>query len=151
MNKFFILLILISTSAAACPNLAGQYATCTGTTGQMDAPTKIEIYQTIRNGITTYTMTSTEPETGERSTETFKTDGRTYNQSTRDPDTGVTFSQKTLATCVGDTLVLNVNITIENEAFAEIKSVMTKIGTEFKQISTGTSMGQQIQDTITCL
>lgn len=150
MRLLLIGLIFSSSAFAACPDLSGKYANCRSTTGNMEAPPKIEVTQTIRNGITTYNLTTFESESEETNTDSYKADGKTYVQSTRDEDSGVTFTQATSASCVGDALNLNVKITVEREVFATYRTVITKSNGVLIQTTTGTSMEQPIDDVVIC-
>ncbi len=150
MRTLILTFAFISSSAFACPNLAGTYAQCKSDTGQMEETGKTVVTQASRGNITTYTVVTEDPTTHEQSTETYRTDGRVYSQTTMDQDTGISLVQKTSSTCVGDKLQINVTITIQNELFASLKTSVSKKDNTYVQETSGTSMGETINDTVTC-
>ena len=79
MRLLAVALMLSSFSAfAACPDLSGKYAVCRSTTGQSSGSTDMVVTQVTKNGVTTYTLVSTDDESQDRTTETLKADGKTY-------------------------------------------------------------------------
>lgn len=150
MRSLLLIFIFSSSALASCPNLIGKYGNCQAQNATMDVPNKIEISQSLRNGVTNYAMTITEANGRDITTETIKADGKTYTQTSRDSDSGVVMSQETTASCIGQSLTLIVRISVENELFAHFKTAITKTGNELIQKSTGTSVGESFNDTVVC-
>lgn len=148
MKFFTLLLIGLSTSAYACPNLVGKYSTCTSATGQLQAPKSLDISQSDFRGITTYTVTEKDPATEESSTEQYKTDGKTYTQSSNED--GVTLTQLTASFCHDNTLIINQKIFAGEQEVLSVQATITKNGNKLTQRMDGSTMETQIQDTFIC-
>lgn len=126
-------LLLASGSALACPQLEGKYASC-----QKDPATgmneyRLQITQRTWRRITTFTMTSVDLVTGEKEIETYKTDGKTYVINETDPDSGVTVSMSTTASCTSDSLNTVMVLSYEGEAFSKVTSTFRKDGNKLLQ------------------
>lgn len=65
MRLIAVAMILVSTSALACPNLAGHYAICRSINGYSAGSTDMEVKQTVQNRITTYAVSATNAQTQE--------------------------------------------------------------------------------------
>ena len=121
----------ISTSSAlACPDLAGRYQVCRSTTGHSAGSTDMVVSQVINNKITTYTVSATSEETGERQTEIYKADGKLKKEVVTDPDSGFSMTTETLVKCSGNVLSIDINVKFMGEAAGYSKVKVTKNGSE---------------------
>ena len=101
MRSLAISLAFFSFSAfAACPKLAGTYAACRSTTGAMSESTDMVITQKVQNGVTVYTVTSTDNESEERKSEEWIADGKTRSETTENPEVG-TITASMMFKCSG--------------------------------------------------
>lgn len=149
--KFLVsTLVLISTSAFACPNLAGKYKACRSTTGQSTNTIDIEMTQTTKNGITTFKMISTDLETNERMTETYIADGKTKIEENKDPETGIIIKTRTTTTCMGDAVKIILVPEIEAQEVGNMTAMLTKVNTQMIQKMSGQIFGERIEDTVIC-
>jgi hypothetical protein len=121
---------IISSSALACPNLAGTYTTCRSTTGQSPGSTNMIVSQSVTNKITTYEVSATNNETNEREQETYRADGIIQTQVILDPETGITLETSSKISCSATTLSIDLNVKLNDEAegYANIKVV--KVGSQ---------------------
>lgn len=151
MRTLVIVALALSTSAFACPDLAGQYAVCRSQTGNSAGSTDMVITQTTANKITTYTVTSTDSDTNERNTESFKADGKTVSNTQTDPDSGITLQMATTVSCVADSAVkINMVVNFNGQPAANIVQTISKSGKTLTMKATGDNMGEQINETIIC-
>lgn len=141
--------LLFSFSAiAACPNLSGTYASCKSNTGEVNAgPT---ISQTVSNGVTTYTVLSIDEETGTEINEAYIADGVMRVETATDDETGMVLSLGTQATCTGNTLSLNVQVSSQDQNYANLHLKITKNGSQMTTITTGSTMGEEVNETEVC-
>lgn len=125
MRFLAIAALLVSSSAFACPNLAGTYATCRSTTGQTPGSTNMVVTQSVTNKITTYEVSATNNETNERENETYRADGKINTQVISDPDSGITLETSSKISCTATTLSIDMNVKLNGEAagYAYIKVV----------------------------
>jgi len=151
MRSFAIVIALVSTSTFACPDLSGTYAACRSQTGNTSGSNDMVITQTVANKVTTYSVSSTDAETHERATETFKADGKTISNTQRDPDTGSTAEMATTVTCTG-TSALNITMVIKfnGQAIANMIQMISKSGKTLTMKATGNNMGEEINETTIC-
>lgn len=151
MRTLAIAVLLASSSAFACPNLAGTYAVCRSQTGNSAGSTDMVITQTTANKITTYTVTSTDAETNERSSESFKADGKTVSNTQTDPDSGITLQLATTVSCVSTSAVkINMIVNFNGEQAANIVQTISKSGNTLTMKATGNNMGEEINETVIC-
>ena len=151
MRTLAIALALISSSAFACPDLSGKYAVCRSQTGNSAGSTDMVITQTTANRVTTYTVASTDVETNERETETFKADGKTVSNTQTDPDSGMTLSIATTASCIGTSAVkINMVVKFNGEVAANVVQQVSKAGKTLTMKTTGSNMGEEINETVIC-
>lgn len=151
MRLFAVALLALSTSAFACPDISGKYAACRSLTGNSSGSTDMVITQTTSNKITTYSVTSTDAETNERSTETFKADGKTVSNTQTDPDSGMTLQLSTNVSCVGTSAVkINMIVNFNGEQAANIVQTISKSGKTLTMKATGNNMGEEINETVIC-
>lgn len=140
-------LLVFSFNAFSCPNLVGKYATCISQTGQMDPPKGLEISQSEARGVSTYLVSETDA-SGERTTETYKADGRTYTQTTNEG--GAVLTQLTSTVCMNDQVVIIQKIFSGNQEIASLQSTVSKNGNELVQTISGNVMETNVEDTFSC-
>jgi hypothetical protein len=108
------------------------------------------VSQKIVNRATVYTVTATRLETGERTTETVRADGKTVVESGIDPDSGIKWRQETTARCEGAALKIRARSLFDNEVVADVTSTMTRDGALLKTVAAGTIMGEPVSSTSVC-
>lgn len=151
MRTLALIALVASTSAFACPDLAGTYAVCRSQTGNSAGSTNMVITQTTANKVTTYSVTSTDAETNERATETFKADGKTVSNTQTDPDSGITLQLATTVSCVATSAVkINMVVKFNGEQAANIVQTISKSGKTLTMVATGNNMGEEINETVIC-
>jgi preprotein translocase subunit SecD len=104
----------------------------------------------VRNRITTFSVTSTDEETQERSTMSVVADGKVRTERQTDPESGLTFVVTTQATCQGNTLVLKNSTSVQNNEMAQLTISITKSGNQLRQVIAGQALGNPINDTVIC-
>jgi hypothetical protein len=150
MRSLAIVLALSSFSAvAACPNLAGKYASCRSMTGGEGGSTDVVITQKEENGITTYTITSTDNESQERETENMVVDGKTYTETENDPNLGE-ITTSTTYSCGDDKVVGKDVISWQGQEIANIDEEIMKNGNAVEINMTGTVFGQDANEQMVC-
>lgn len=150
MRLLATLIALTSFSAiAACPNLSGTYATCRSTTGAISGSTDMVVTQKIENGVTIYTMTSTDAETQERKSDEMVADGKTYSETTNDPELGEVVASLRFA-CSGPQLVGNLSVLAEGSPLMVINQEIQKNGSALEMDYSGSLFGMEFTDTLIC-
>lgn len=151
MRLLAIALMLSSVTVfAACPDLSGKYAVCRSTTGESPGSTDMIVTQATKNGVTTYTIVSTDDETQERTTQSLKADGKTYTEIEDVPETDMKMKTLSTVTCVGNTIQESISAFIGDDELANVNAVSTKSGNTLTTVMTGTIFGSDINDTIIC-
>lgn len=150
MRSALALIALISTSAFACPNLAGSYTVCRSTTGTTQGSSDVVVSQTVVNGATVYSLTSTDDETQERGSESVIADGQVRTVTETDAQTGLVIVTASQASCQGDALVLQSSSSIQGQEIANVTMTVTKNGNTLSQAVAGQAFGQPINDTVNC-
>lgn len=141
-------LFLSFSAVAACPNLSGTYASCKSSSGEvLDGPT---ISQNIANGVTTYTVVSIDPDSGLEMTEEFIADGVMRVQTATDDETGMVLSLGSQASCSGTTLMIHVRVASQDQEYANLNLKVTKAGNQMTTVTSGSSMGEVINETEVC-
>jgi hypothetical protein len=131
-------LLALSFSSFACPDLSGNYMTCTSTDDF--APE----YMIISNDLKTKTYTVTDKYDGEEESTTNMTVGVVTTESSEDGTTTYTVS------CNGNTLVMNGTVTSPDFS-GVITGTMTKSnGILTMNTSVDFGGGMQISNTTTC-
>lgn len=149
--KFLVsALVLISTSAFACPNLAGKYTMCVSSTGQTSGSSDVTVTQEIKGGITHYTVTGTDLENNETSTMTYIADGKTKIESSTDPETGMTMTLKNTTTCIGQTVKIVAIPEIQNQQVGSMTVILSKKDGKMIEQYSGNIFGQTVSDTVIC-
>ena len=151
MRTFAIALIALSTSAFACPDLSGKFAVCRSQTGNTSGSTDMVITQSTSNRVTTYTVSSTDADTNERTSETFKADGKTVSNTQTDPDSGMTLSLATTVSCIGtSSLKINMIVKFNGEVAANLVQNISKSGKTLVMKTSGSNMGEEMNETVIC-
>jgi hypothetical protein len=152
MRVFLSAFMLMSFSAfAACPNLSGTFKICTPDPNDGSGSTDMVVTQSINNGVVTYTMTSTDNKTHERSTEVYVADGKVRTTTQTDAETGITFITSLTAACdTNSNLNGSLKVTANDEDFANISMSAKKVGQRMVTGVSGLMMGQDITQTTTC-
>jgi hypothetical protein len=139
--RLFLFALFISSSAVACPDLAGVYSACRSTTSHMPAPQEIAVTQRNADKVNIYYLMTVD-ESGNKEVDTFTANGKNQPQEMRDPESGTSVSYDSKATCKGD--ALEIETTILNQ---KITISFTKKNQELiQQISTTNAL----IDTIIC-
>jgi len=139
----FIFIMIFSAQVFACPKLTGKYATCTNTNYSKPVAFDLEITQKVVGKINVYSLTSTDPITKERETETYYANGETVISSETDPETGSVASLSTTVTCFGKELKTQMTLTYDGEIFSQIQTSLTKVGNQIIQRITGFNLGRE--------
>lgn len=142
--RLFFLLTFLSLPALACPKLAGNYKICKSQTGQMPATYDFNVIQRDSSGTEIFHVMSVD-EAGERTVDTFKADGKLYEQEMLDPYTGMKLFYSSLTKCTKDTLEIANKIMNE-----KLTITMFKQDGKLIQKITGRNLGKNVIDTITC-
>lgn len=141
---------MITNSILACPNLAGNYARCTSSTGDNSNSFDIVVSQKNENGMMIFTVREKDAVTGEEESTIMIADGKIRTMQEKDPETGITYIQKESYTCQGDQLVGTMSVQIDGEIVLNISMNTKKSGTEMISDIKGSSMGAKIEDLVTC-
>lgn len=147
-SMLFTVLTLTSLSAIACPNLAGTYSACRSTTGNSTGTKDVIVTQTLKNGVTTYVIASTDEGDQERNTTTAIADGLTYSE-TRQTENGEMVSTATVS-CQGDKLIMSNMVIISGETFFSMTAIVSKNGKTMEQELSGSFLGNPLQDKLIC-
>ena len=150
MRLLTIALSIFSFSALACPQLSGTYPYCRSMTGNMEVDRDVVVSQNIVNGATEFTVSLTDSETNERSTDMVRADGVNRTISEQIPELGITVEYTTSATCAGNILVVNASTKFDGAPVGSVSSRVWKVGTELHQETKGEMMGQQIDELVIC-
>ena len=150
MRLLAVVVAFSSFSAfAACPNLAGKYSACRSTSGTMSGSNDVVVTQKVKNGITTYTITSTDDESQERSTEELIADGKTRTTKETDPDMGEIVSTSTYS-CSGVKVVGKQTMSVQGEILMDMTQEIQKKNATVEIDMYGNAFGQEMQDTLIC-
>lgn len=150
MRLIVIAGLFSSLSAMACPDLAGTYTTCRSLTGNTSGSTDMVITQSTQNKVTTYTVVSTDSETNERETETYRADGKINSSTITDPDSGIAVTMSSVVKCANNALNLNMKVSMSGEQVADMNSSMSKSNKQLTIKMTGTNFGEEINETLIC-
>ncbi len=148
MRSLLIASIFISATAMACPDLAGTYATCKNKAGEI-TDTNLVITQAVRSdGVTVYTTTSTDQETGERVTDDLVADGKEVTSETT--ESGVSIVTRETTSCEGDSVVMNAAFDIQAQTVGEISISVNKEGSVMMTRTSGQIFGETQDDETIC-
>lgn len=151
MRLSFLLLAFVSFPVLACPNLAGTYNICRSSLNQ-DSVSSVSIAQKVVNKYNQYTVTTRDVEVSEESEriEIYTADGKTKTVTDIDADTGITIKTQTLTSCANNILNIKLDATLDAEVFANMTIKVSKDGNRLVQVFSGTSMGEEVNETVTC-
>lgn len=150
MRFIAITAMFFSVSAFACPDLSGKYAACISQTGNTAGSNDMVVTQTTQNKITTYTITSTDAESNESSTEVYRADGKLVSNSIKDPESGMVLVMSSLVKCAGTALSMNMKVSMNNELVADMLTNVTKAGKQLTIKMTGNNLGESVTETLIC-
>ncbi len=140
-------LIFFSWTTYACPDLSGTYALCQSSEGGSQ---DFVVTQKIINRATVYTMTGTSLESGERTTETIRADGRVVVESGVDPETGMKWRQETTGWCEGSVLKIRMRSLFDGEVIANVDSTVTRSGARLITVAKGTVLDEPVNSESVC-
>ncbi len=147
MRLIAFALFFISWTTYACPNLSGTYALCKSSAGDSR---NFVVTQNIVNRVTVYTLTGTNLETGDRTTETIRADGKIIVESGVDPETGMKWRQETTGWCEGSALKTRIRGLLDNEVVTNMESSMTRSGPRLITVTKGTVMDETFNSESVC-
>jgi hypothetical protein len=108
------------------------------------------VAQKLQGNVTIYTISSTDAQTHERTTEIFKADGRPVIKTERDPDSGVTIKQTMTVTCNGQILTAKFLVTFQNQVLSNLTSTMKKENNKLIQKLSGNVLDSSMNETMIC-
>ncbi len=150
MRSLALATLLISfSSIAACPNLAGSYATCRSSTGSIGGSTELVVTQATTAGVTTYTFSSIDDETHERDADEMIADGKTRSETAQDPNYGEIKASITYK-CSGNSMIGNENVLVDGQTFMDINHETVKSGNTLTRKYSGEAVGFPFDDTLIC-
>ncbi len=148
MRLLATLIALVSFNTFACPQLAGNYSYCRSTTGAAPEVSDMVITQKSENGVTVYTMASTDVEDQERSSHDYYADGKP-RVITSESEMGEITDSMTF-TCKGKELKSRQYLSIAEEMFFDVNIDYKKNGQELMIKYKGTVAGIEFEDTLNC-
>ena len=131
MRALLMTSVLLSTTAIACPNLAGTYATCRAIHGHASGSTNMIVSQKVQSRVTTFKVSAKNNETQETESEVYIADGKTRTEVDADPDSGMTLRTSRTISCLGTTLNINMNATLDGQS---VGSTAIKVYKNGKQL-----------------
>lgn len=154
MRTLLLASLFISASAMACPDLSGTYATCRSTTGASTPSSDLVVTQSVSNGVTTYSMTQTDDESQERTTDLVAADGKVITAE-ESMGEGVVMVINTTYSCTDTALVGNVDFAIKMEGgspenMGQVKMDVVKNGNQLVMTMNGDVMGEPMADVMIC-
>lgn len=148
MRHLGLALLFVSFSSLACPDLSGTYAKCTPTSPESTSTSDMVVTQAVVNGAMNYSSTTTDDESGQRTTDTIVANGQP--SVTVDSSEGYTVVETITATCMNNSLVIEIDETIEGESLAQITSIISRQGNALVYQTTGMILDQPFNDTTIC-
>lgn len=137
MRLIAIASLFMSFSALACPDLSGTYKTCIDN-GKLSTVDNVVTVSTV-NGVASFSMTSTDAETGERTTDVLVADGQT--KLNVESDEYATYTDKTTTVCEGNTVKVVTSFIIETQGTRQespaIHLTLTKSGNKLVGTTNG--------------
>lgn len=144
MRSLLLASLFVSASATACPDFSGKYAACKESDGTISS-TDMEITQSIESGVTVYSSTSTDAESGERTTDQVIANGSTVTET---DENGITFSMA--SSCNGDSVVTEVSAMYQGQSLGTATMVTKKEGNALVSRTTGNFEGMPSEDVSVC-
>lgn len=150
MRALVIFALTVTTSAMACPELAGTYARCQSNVPDSQSnSTDVVLTQSVVNGINIFELTETAEATGERETSSFPADGVTY-EGEQAPD-GLPISANVTISCRGtEALTFKNDIFLAGQPVGVFNTEVTKQGGRLFKRLTGNLFGTEINEEIVC-
>lgn len=145
MKYIFGLVVMAALPTFACPNLAGSY-TCKSSDGEVE---KMDVMQTVVNGVTIYEITRTD-DLGYEETDVLEADGQARSVEQVDPETGTRISTQIVASCSANVLNLDLKMSSEGFLFVNVSGQITKTDGKLYQKSKGVFFDQIIDEEIIC-
>lgn len=145
MRSLLLASLFVSASAMACPDLSGTYATCRQQSNGTITDTKMVITQAAQSGVTVYSTTSTDADSGERSTDEIITSGVA---TTMTDEIGITVT--TSASCVGDAVVMSLNFQYQGQDLGTAQLETKKEGNALVSRTSGIINGESVEDVSVC-
>lgn len=149
MRSLLLLIAFVSLPTFACPNLTGNYKTCQSSSDP-DLAAEISVSQKVINKFVQYTFTHRDIQINDDRVEKYTADGKLKIVSDTDADTGITFKTETVSACTDNILNIKMKATLDAEVFANVTIKVFKEGNKLVQVFGGTSMGEEVKDTVTC-
>jgi hypothetical protein len=150
MRFFMIILSLTAFSAFACPELAGSYRTCHTANGEVELDYDVIVSQSVVNRVMIYSVTSTDSDTHERSSLDIIADGILRTEQIEIPELGAILDVSTQARCSGQTLVVNTTTRLNGAPAGTTTSLVSKVGEELHQETSGSFMGETVNELVVC-
>lgn len=147
MRSLVLASIFLSAGAFACPDLTGSYPVCRSNSDSKPDQNMV-MSQEVVNGVTVYTSSSTDSETGETLTDSLSADGKEV-EVTADVE-GMPLTMKYTATCSGDSLVMDVAMTIDGQSIGTVQSAITKEGNALVTRTSGNILGEDVTEETVC-
>lgn len=147
MRTFIFALSLMTSTAFACPNLAGSYKECKNSKGE-SVSTNMLVTQKVQNRVTIYDVSIISSESQQRESEIYKTDGKPV--IVKMEEAGMVFTTKTVSTCNANTLNINIDMTLNGEAAGWSKVKVSKVGKQLIIDSEGFDGEEQTTDREIC-
>lgn len=130
MRILITALFLVSAPVWACPNLAGNYATCRSVNGHTSGQTDMIVTQKIQNKITTFEVSAINNDTNEREYEVYKADGRRYSQVITDEDSGMTLETSSVISCTSRALNIRMDMKLDGYSVGYQTISVSKVGSQ---------------------
>lgn len=146
MRSLVLASLFVSASAMACPDLSGTYPVCRSNTNS-NPDQNMVISQSVVDGVTVYSTTSTDSETGDVTTDTLAADGKEVVETSPD---GLPITLKYTASCTENALVMNLGMAIGADSIGTITASVTKEGNALVTRTTGTVMGEDVSEETIC-
>lgn len=148
--RALLAIAFLTSTALACPDISGRYNVCVSSSGETGNSKDVVIEQKVINKIHNITITSTDEETQQRSSDSYKADGKTWMTKTTDPETGFVLVSHTSTTCNDQFISIKSSMTLNGEHMSTMNLKMTKINGELIQEISGDSLGSEISDKVNC-
>lgn len=144
MRFIAILAFVASTSAFACPNISGNYLSCTASDGQVAAG--MEVTQRIENGVTIYQSISVNEETGEIEKDDMIADGKKRTVAESEG-----YESSNTVSCADGQLIIESSIMDPSTGLSGLITIkVKKEGTKLISEASGVMLGQEFRDTSVC-
>lgn len=147
MRSLAVIAMLVSSSVFACPNLAGKYTVCRSQTGTSESFADLVISQKLQNRITQYEVNYTD-ESGEKQTEKYLADGKTYVQTTEDSD--MKFESAVTSSCTATSLKIKAVLKVDGQIMNTLEETISKTGNQLSISSNMMIDGETVAENVVC-